>query len=116
MKTICKIIGLQIALTAFLALGWWTVRDSRAACSAAVGGAVGFIPSMVYAWTIMRAGSPEMLLRAQYAGELRKLALTVLMFAAAFIWFKGVFVIALLSTYVATLAVYWVALLFPGEA
>lgn len=116
MKTICRIIGLQIAITIFLALSWLIWRDGRAAVSATIGGAIGFVPGAVYALTIMRPGSPERMLRAQYAGEFRKLLLTVLMFAATFAWVNDISVIAVLSTYVATLSAYWAALLFAREA
>lgn len=120
MKTICKIIALQIALTISLALIWLLVRDARAAFSAVIGGAIGFIPGSVYAVTILWSGVPggnaNRVLRAQYSGEFRKLLLTFAMFVATFAWFKDVFVIALLSTYIATLIAYWAALLFPQEA
>ncbi len=110
---------LQIALTVSLALIWLVGRDAPAAFSAIIGGAIGFIPGMVYAVTIMRSnspGNPNRVLRAQYSGEFRKLLLTLAMFVATFAWFRDVFVIALLSTYIATLVAYWAALLFPHEA
>ncbi|MDQ3197000.1 MAG: ATP synthase subunit I [Burkholderiales bacterium] len=119
MKTICRIIALQIALTIFLALAWLVARDIPAAFSAVLGGAIGFFPGLVYALTILRARDserPDRVLRAQYSGEFRKLLLTFAMFVAIFAWFKDVSVIALLSTYIATLVAYWAALLFPHEA
>jgi len=53
----------------------------------------------------------EALLRAHVVGEVQKLALTVILFAAVLILYKGVATLPLLLTFIATLAVYWVALL-----
>jgi ATP synthase protein I len=54
---------------------------------------------------------PKALLRAHLVAEVQKLAVTVILFAAVLILFKGVATLPLLLTFIATLVVYWVALL-----
>ena len=60
----------------------------------------------------MKVADPKALLRAHLVGEAQKLALTVILFAAVLILYKGVATLPLLLTFIATLVVYWVALLF----
>jgi F0F1-type ATP synthase assembly protein I len=79
----------------------------------------GVVGSLAYAWRIARpqtrgtdaAADPRALVRAHFVGEAQKLALTVILFAAVLVLYKGVATLPLLLTFIATLVVYWVALL-----
>ena len=81
--------------------------------SAFAGAAIGFIASSVYAGRILAAqgSDPKLLMRRHYVAEFSRFGVTVLLFAAVFLLFKGVTPLPLFLTYAATLAVYWVALI-----
>jgi F0F1-type ATP synthase assembly protein I len=57
-----------------------------------------------------RQSAPDRLLLAHYVGEFGKLMLTVLLFGATFAWVKEISVLPLFAGYIATLLVYWAAL------
>jgi len=83
-----------------------------AAWSAFAGAAIGSIASSVYALRMATKGSdPKLLMRKHYAAEFSRFGVTVLLFAAVFLLFKGVAALPLFLTYAATLMVYWVALI-----
>jgi ATP synthase protein I len=112
-RAIVTIIAMQVAMAfsvfaVFLFLGNWV-----SAKSALIGGAIAFIPGAFYALGLIRTrhGAPDRLLRAHYAGEFGKLTLTVILFGATFAWVREISVLPLFATYVATLLVYWAALL-----
>jgi len=117
-----RIIGLQVTISVVIALACLVFYGANAAVSAFLGGAIGFVSSFAYAWRIARAPTrstgdtdevdPKALMRAHFVGEVQKLALTVILFAAVLILYKGVATLPLLLTFIATLVVYWVALLF----
>ena len=112
-RAIVTIIAMQVAMAfcvaaVFLFFGNWV-----SAKSALIGGAIAFIPGAFYAFGVIRSrhSAPDRLLRAHYAGEFGKLILTVLLFGATFAWIKEISVLPLFAAYVATLLVYWAALL-----
>lgn len=108
-----RIVRLQVAVSAAIALLFLAVSGVNAAVSAFLGGAIGFLGSLAYARRIAGppTSDPKVLLRAHFVGEVQKLALTVILFVAVLILYKGVATLPLLLTFIATLVVYWVALL-----
>lgn len=113
-----RIIGLQVAVSIVIAVACLAFYGVNAAVSAFLGGAIGFVGSFAYAWRIARShargageADPKALMRAHVVGEAQKLALTVILFAAVLVLYKGVATLPLLLTFIATLVVYWVALL-----
>jgi ATP synthase protein I len=115
MKTVYRIIGAQIVVTlAAAALALLLGDTVHAAYSALIGGGIGFFTAWIYARKAFgtRSAEPEELVKAQYRAEVLKLAFTVVLFAAAVVLYEEVSTLPLLLTYIATLAVYWVALLF----
>src|SRR5690349_1586759 len=108
-----RLIGIQVLVTAVASLMVLGVSGASAAWSAAIGGAIGVVPSAAYGALLIRKpfGSPRALLQRQYLGEFCKLALTLIMFGASFAWVKELSVPHLFATYMLTLAVYWAALL-----
>jgi len=115
MKTVHRIIGAQIAVTLAAAALALALGDTiHAAYSALIGGGIGFSTAWIYARRAFAAGGedPRELVKAHYRAEALKLAFTVVLFAAAVVLYEEVSTLPLLLTYIATLAVYWVALLF----
>jgi len=111
---IYRIIGLQVAVAALISLLLLPIYGALVAASAFAGGAIGFITSWVYArkMTVPAGSDPRLMLRAHAVAEVWKLGLIVILFVAVLTFFKEVATLPLLLTFIATLAVYWVALLF----
>jgi ATP synthase protein I len=109
-----RIVGLQVLVTVLISLPMLAFYGALAAASAFAGGAIGFVTSWAYIKKMAAPSAgrdPRKLLRNHAMAECLKLGLTVILFAAVFIFFKGVAVLPLLLTFMATLAMYWVALL-----
>lgn len=108
------IIVIQLAVTVAISLILLIVQNLAVAASAFAGGAVGFLTSLVYAKKMFAPQGSEIkkVIRAHYSAEAYKLGFTILLFSFVFTQFKDVHALPLFATYVATLAVYWVALIF----
>ena len=109
-----RIILIQLAVTAAMALLMLAYLSAVAAASAFVGGAVGFLTSLVYAKKMFAplGSEPKTIIVAHYRAEAYKLVFTILLFSLVFTQFKEVHVLPLFMAYIATLMVYWVALIF----
>lgn len=107
-----RVVALQMLVALAVALVLLVWKGVVVAMSGLLGGAIGFIPAWVYAnrMAAVSDGTPQDLLRAQYKAEFYKFAVTVVLFALTFALFRDVSALALFLTYVATLLVYWVAL------
>jgi ATP synthase protein I len=109
-----RIVGLQILITILVSLLLLAFYGALAAASAFAGGAIGFVTSWAYIKKMAAPSvgrDPRKLLMNHAVAECLKLGLTVILFAAVFVFFKGVAVLPLLLTFMATLAMYWVGLL-----
>lgn len=111
---IARVIYAQIAVTvlgALLAAIW---GGKWAAASASAGGAIGFVPSFVYAMTVRAAAGAalEKQWRAGYVAEFLKIVVTLALFAATFIGFAELRFWPLFLTYLGTLGAYWLVLWF----
>jgi F0F1-type ATP synthase assembly protein I len=106
------VVLMQLLVTVLISLALLVGKGGTAAASAFIGGAIGFVPAWLYTWKMVSAGStaPQDLLRAQYKAEFYKFVATAVMFALTFCLFRAVSAPFLFLTYLATLAVYWVAL------
>jgi len=105
-----------VALT--LLLGVWLGKT--AAVSALVGTVIAIVPNFYLARRLLRRGpgaTPSESLRGIYTGELLKIAFTIALFVIAIRLLDVVFLIVVAS-YLAMVAVNWLALLFidVGEA
>jgi ATP synthase protein I len=110
-----KIIIAQLLVTLFVALGALMWASYKAAYSASVGGVISAVASLYFAGRVFRhdsSTSPARILRAFYVGEAVKMALTVGLFLVAIVVLK-VDILFMLFAYIATLPVYWFALLGP---
>lgn len=112
-RTVRQIIWLQVAVTALIALSLLGFKGVSAAVSALLGGSIGFLPSLVYAKTMLiaKGDEPRDQLKAHLRAEAYKLLATVVLFIAVFVVFKDVSALILILSFAATLAVYWIGLL-----
>ena len=112
-RGLVAILGLQLLVVGAVALVFVLASGLGAGKSAAVGGAIAFVPGAFYAWRLVvsRKADPNRLLRVHALAEAGKLTLTFVMFAATFAWMKDVLAIPLFVSYIAGLMVYWLALI-----
>lgn len=111
-RALFAILGLQVAITLLVAAGFLLMAGTQAATSALIGGTIAVVPGAFYVWRLVRSvnAPPQRLLRAHYAAEFGKLALTFVLFGATFTWWKDVSVLPLIAAYIGALLVYWAAL------
>lgn len=86
--------------------------------SAFCGLAIAVIPTVIYvklAWSNKVINSEQIFARHKKA-ELFKFILTILAFVLVFVCFKKVHILALFTTYVATLSSYWFCLFFQNKS
>lgn len=109
-----RIILIQVAVAVVIALMMLVFYGLTAAVSAFAGGAIGFLTSLVYAKKMLAppGSDAKKIMRVHYSAEAYKLIFTVLLFSLVFTQYKEVHALSLFVAYVATLAVYWVALIF----
>lgn len=112
-RSILKIICFQVAVTLVIAGVYGVFSDETAAVSSALGGGVGFLTSLSYAWRSSSHCSeePKKLLQAQYAGERLKFLIAVILFGATFKFYHSLQVPQFFLAYIATLLVYFGAFL-----
>lgn len=109
-----RIILVQVAVAVVIALMMLLISGVTAAVSAFLGGAIGFLTSLVYAKKMLAPPGSEAkkIIRAHYSAEAYKLIFTILLFSLVFTQYKEVHALSLFASYAATLAVYWIALIF----
>ncbi|MDE3011942.1 MAG: ATP synthase subunit I [Pseudomonadota bacterium] len=110
---ILRIIGLQVGVTLAISLLLWTGTSANHALSAFWGGACAFVPALAYQFraALVRGKDARDILRAQYAGEGVKFAMSILMFYVVFTRVHPLVAPLFFATYVAALLCYFVALL-----
>ena len=108
-----RIIQIQVAVTLAIVLLMLLIQGAAPAVSALAGGAIGFLTSLVYAKKMHAppGSDAKKIIRTHYIAEAYKLIFTILLFSLVFTQYKGVHAMPLFAAYVATLAVYWVALI-----
>lgn len=113
-KAVRWVIVMQVGITVVIGLFMLATQGKTIAISAVCGGAVGFLTSLVYAKKMMapQDANAKTVIRAHYSAEAYKLVFTILLFSLVFTQYKDVHALPLFATYIATLAVYWAALIF----
>jgi ATP synthase protein I len=108
-----KILIGQLAVTVLAGLLWWLGSGGREAVGALAGGGISLVLTTLFALRVFAvppdAGAQAML-SAFMRAEATKIVLAVVLFSAAAIFLSHVY-IPLISTFLATLAVNWLALL-----
>ena len=97
-----KILAVEASITIVLAFLLLMSVDAVIAYSVALGGLAFVIPNTFFARYVFRYSAAESLglaIRWFYIGEAVKIIMTVLIFAACFIWVKPLNVIALFATF-----------------
>ena len=115
MRTVRNILLVQFATALGVAAIVWAGLGSERALPTLLGGLIGVVPNAFLAARVMspRAGSSaQSLLRAGWLGEVGKLVITVLLFAAAFMTLKPLHPGYLFTGYIAALLAMPVGLLF----
>jgi ATP synthase protein I len=114
LSAVRRIIIIQVAVAILMALIVLIFSNLTAAASALAGGAIGFLSSSVYAirMHVQNGSDARKIMRAHYSAEAFKLTIAVLLFTLVFTQFKELQALPFLGTYVATLTVYWIALIF----
>ena len=87
-----------------------------AGVSAVLGGGIAMASALAYAWRALRpsgqvVADARRAYRAQVAGEAYKFAVTLLLFVVVFKSYAQLAALPLFLAYVATVVVYWMALL-----
>ena len=115
-KLVKRVLQLQM-LTVFLVVaGAWALGGDKQAISALLGGLIGFLPNLVFAFLFGRRDpgkSANQVVRAFYFGEGLKLGLTVLLFMIVF-QLPGIAALPLFIAFVAVMAVFWFSLLLSN--
>lgn len=112
-RGLVAVLVLQLLVVCGATLVFLLASGLEAALSAAIGGAIAFVPGAFYAWRLIgsRNAAPERMLRVHFVAEAGKLTLTFVLFAVTFAWNKDVSAIPLFAAYIAALMAYWAALL-----
>ncbi|MEI7841423.1 MAG: ATP synthase subunit I [Gallionellaceae bacterium] len=113
-KAIIWIVLTQVGVTVVMSLIMLITQNGGSAISAFAGGAVGFLTSLIYAKKMFapQGSDVKAIIRSHYSAEAYKLAFTILLFSFVFTQYKEAHALPLFATYIATLAVYWLALIF----
>jgi len=117
-KTVRNILLTQAAVAAGLAAIVWIALGSERAVPTLLGGLIGVVPNAFLAARVMspRAGaSAKSLLRAGWLGEIGKLVIAAVLFAAVFATLKPLHPGFLFAGYIVTLLAMPVGLLFDGK-
>jgi ATP synthase protein I len=112
LSTVCKILGLQLLVILIVSSGFYLTTHGLNALFSLLGGITAFLPNLYFALRISQTNGQEAhkIMRSFYAGESGKLLLTAFIF---FIIFQvpNLKILPLMTTYVATLSVFWFALI-----
>ena len=118
MKTVRNILLAQFGAALGLAAIVWIGLGSERAIPTLLGGLIGVVPNAFLAARLMspRAGSSaKSLLRAGWIGEVGKLAIAAVMFAAVFATLRPLHPGFLFAGFIATLLALPLGLLFDGN-
>ena len=102
----------QAVVALIAALLCWVIADSRAALSAALGGGISSVASLVMALLSFgneAATDPLRAIRAFFVGEAAKVIVVIVLFVAVLKTMKVV-PLAMLGAYIATFLVFWIVL------
>ncbi|WP_323119314.1 ATP synthase subunit I [Burkholderia alba] len=106
-----RVVIAQVVLSLVATLAWWlcvSKSPAAAAQSAFMGGAIGWVPSALFAARLKQRGADTV--AGWVVGEVLKMGATIAMFAAVAVWYPGVHWVPLLITYLLVLKTYWIAL------
>lgn len=114
-STIARILIMQVLTLVLIASGFFLMGTLQQAISAILGGMTAFLPNLYFGMKISAVSGAEArkIVRTFYTGESGKLILTVLMFCLIF-QFPNIELFPVMVSFVATLSVFWFALIMRG--
>lgn len=113
-QTIRKLILAQLAIIIVAVVASYIMAGSRAAYSAFIGGGINVLATAFFARQVFSAppgATARRVVRAFYIGEVMKILLTILLFAAVLVWLN-IAPLPLFLTYAATMLASWLILPF----
>lgn len=113
-----KVVKLQVLAAMLLSLMWVCFKSGVAGLSALVGGAICFVPALLFALRLRRArrqNQHEQYLVAFLFGEAIKVFLSIVLFAVVAMKWSAVDWLALLTTYIVVLQAYVFGLLLVRD-
>ncbi len=114
LRTALRIVAIQLGVALVGGLLTYLLSDRRAAISAGIGGLISALTTATFALRVFaaRPDAPlKKVVRAFYAGEVQKIALTAVLFFAVIKWVDVAF-LPLFLTYMVSLLAYWIVLPF----
>ncbi len=115
-KLVKRLLQLQLLTILVVFAAAWALGGQTQGVSALVGGLVGFLPNIVFAWFFGRKDTRKtanQVVRAFYLGEIIKLALTASLFIVVF-QLPGISALPLFIAFAAVMAVFWFSLLLSN--
>jgi len=113
------VIRLQIGFTIILSIALLFILGQKAAIASFSGGLIAVLGSVLYSFIAYRAGfaAAAELLRRHFAAEMAKLSLTLIAFAAFFMFYREVAWLWVFLGYLVAASAYWFGLLikFDGK-
>ena len=114
-STISKILVLQILIVVLVASGFFLMGSWQQVISSTLGGLTAFLPNLYFALKVSSSsgGDAKKIVRSFYVGESGKLILTALLFYGIF-QVPDIELMPVMVGFVATLSVFWFALIMRG--
>ena len=111
-KPIYKVVALQAFIVIALAIAITIFADGLQGLSAAVGGAIAVIGSLLYAMIVVgKTGDASSILKAHFRAEMVKIFITVVLFLLALLLFRSASMLWLITGFAMATLAYWLALL-----
>ncbi len=111
-KPIYKVVALQACIVIALAIAITIFADGLQGLSAAVGGAIAVIGSLLYAMIVVgKTGDASSILKAHFRAEMVKIFITVVLFLLALLLFRSASMLWLITGFAMATLAYWLALL-----
>jgi ATP synthase protein I len=111
-KPVFRVVALQLAIATGFALLTWNVGGVNKAWSAAYGGAIAVIGSLMYAMIVAGGtNDAKKAFRAHVRAEVTKIFITVVLFIIALVLFQSASWLWLILGFAVSTFAYWLALL-----
>ncbi len=108
-----KVLLMQLGLVAIVSAFFLTFGGYLMALSSLVGGLIALLPACFYGWRVgLTLSFPaKQAFQGHVVGQAGKYVFTIILFSIAFTLFTSINILALFSSYIAALLVYWLALI-----
>jgi ATP synthase protein I len=111
-KPIYKVVALQAVIALLLVVAATLYADGHKGLSAAVGGVIAVIGSLIYAMIVAgRVGDAPSILKAHFRAEMAKIFIIAVLFVLALLLFPSASMAWLIAGFAVTTLAYWLALL-----